>query len=212
MDLDALFRDAVLSAIEAQGLTIAEAARRSGVRYDVIRDMKRGKSASTSAERAQRIAEGLGFEWPPTQAPRGGIAVAGDVGAGAEVDLVDAYPKGNGKFMIECPPQLTPHGVVAVQVKGDSMEPAFSEGDILFYSRVSADGVPSEAIGRKVIAETTDGRIWVKQLKIGTEPGLFHLLSLNPIGRNILNAEVRWAAPVRLHLPREFVTEVPSSE
>ncbi|RWR09911.1 phage repressor protein [Sinirhodobacter populi] len=136
------------------------------------------------------------------------VAIAGDVGAGAEVDLVDAYAKGDGKYLVECPPMLNPHGIVGVEVKGDSMEPTYSEGDVLFYTRTTADGVPIEVIGRKVVAETEDGMVWVKQIKVGTEPGLFHLLSLNPAGRNMLNVRVKWAASVRLHLPHEFVKRV----
>lgn len=136
------------------------------------------------------------------------VAVPGQAGAGAEVFLCDDHAKGDGLYHVACPPQLSPHGIVAVEVKGDSMEPTYSEGDLLFYSRETADGVPTEAIGKKVIAETTDGRIWVKQLKLGSEPGLFHLLSLNPAGLNMHDVAVKWAAPVRLHLPKEFVKRV----
>lgn len=139
---------------------------------------------------------------------RPAVAVPGHAGAGAEVFLCDDHAKGDGLYHVACPPQLSPHGIVAVEVKGDSMEPTYSEGDLLFYSRETANGVPTEAIGKKVIAETTDGRVWVKQLKLGTEPGLFHLLSLNPAGLNMHDVAVKWAAPVRLHLPREFVKKV----
>lgn len=136
------------------------------------------------------------------------IAVPGQAGAGAEVFLCDDHAKGDGLYHVACPPQLSPHGIVAVEVKGDSMEPTYSEGDLLFYSRETADGVPTEAIGKKVVAETTDGRVWVKQLKLGSEPGLFHLLSLNPAGLNMHDVAVKWAAPVRLYLPKEFVKKV----
>ncbi|WP_198167892.1 helix-turn-helix transcriptional regulator [Ketogulonicigenium robustum] len=133
------------------------------------------------------------------------IAVPGRVGAGDEVFLTDDHAKGDGLYHIQCPPMLSPHGIVAVEVQGSSMEPNFFDGDVLFYTRMTADGVPTEAIGKRVVAETSDGRAWVKQLKPGTAPGLFHLLSLNPTGANMHDVQVKWAAPVRLHLPKEFV-------
>ncbi len=135
------------------------------------------------------------------------IAVPGRAGAGAEVHLVDDYAKGDGLFHVECPPQLSPRGVVAVEVEGNSMEPAYAEGDLLFYSR-DALGVPTEAIGRMCIVADEAGRVWVKQVKSGTEAGLFNLLSINPTGTNMHDVRLKWAAPVKLHLPREFVRKV----
>ncbi len=86
--------------------------------------------------------------------------------------MVDDHAKGDGLFHVECPSQLSPHGIVAVEVEGNSMEPAYAEGDLLFYSR-DAMGVPTEAIGRMCIAADEAGRVWVKQVKVGTEAGLF---------------------------------------
>lgn len=87
------------------------------------------------------------------------------------------------------------------------MEPVFFEGDILFYAR-HAIGVPTEAIGRPCICEDSDGFVWIKQVKIGTEKGLFNLLSINPTGSNKLDASLVWAAPVLLHLPRAYVVKI----
>lgn len=132
------------------------------------------------------------------------IAVPGRAGAGAEVHLVDDHAKGGGLYSVECPPQLSPRGIVAVEVAGDSMEPIYSSGDLLFYSR-EVIGVPTEAVGQKCVCEDADGRIWIKQVKNGSEPGLFHLLSLNPTAESKHNVRLHWAARVRLHLPLEFV-------
>lgn len=135
------------------------------------------------------------------------VAVPGRAGAGAEVHMVDDHAKGDGLYLVECPPQLSPCGTVAVEVSGDSMEPIYSEGDLLFYTR-DAIGVPTEAIGQKCICEDESGRVWVKLVKNGSEPGLFHLLSLNPTSESKHNVGLRWAARVRLHLPKEFVRRV----
>jgi hypothetical protein len=45
---------------------------------------------------------------------------------------------------------------------------------------------------------------WVKQVKAGDEPGLFHLISLNPGANTMWNVRLNWAARVRLHWPAEL--------
>jgi phage repressor protein C with HTH and peptisase S24 domain len=85
------------------------------------------------------------------------------------------------------------------------MEPVYSAGDLLFYSRNGHDSVPSDVIGHRCVCEDADGMGWVKQVKAGDEPGLFHLISLNPTGANMWNVRLKWAARVRLHWPVEFV-------
>ncbi|MCA2012419.1 phage repressor protein [Cereibacter sphaeroides] len=132
------------------------------------------------------------------------VSVAGRVGAGAVVHLVDDHAKGDGIYMIECPPQLRPNGIVAVEVEGDSMAPIYQPGDVLIYTR-EAMGVPSEAINRICVCEDDTGHAWVKQVRTGTKPGHFHLISANPTGENLFDVALKWAAPVRLHLPLEFV-------
>lgn len=194
----------MLDALETRKMSVQELSRRSGVSSDAIYKLKRREGSTTSAENAVAIAAALGIgpETPPQS-----VAVPGRAGAGAEVQLVDDYTKGDGLFHVECPPQLSPRGIVAVEVEGNSMEPAYTEGDLLFYSR-DAMGVPTEAIGRMCIAADEDGRVWVKQVKAGTEAGLFNLLSINPMGANMHDVRLKWAAPVKLHLPREFVRKI----
>ena len=195
-----------------RGWTIDHLAELSGLSRGYVSQLETGKR-QPGPETITTLCGVLGvaasdlIEAPDECAPPT-IAVPGRAGAGAEVFLVDDYAKGAGLYHVECPPQLTPRGIVAVEVKGDSMEPVYSEGDLLFYSRVTTDGVPVESIGRKVIAQTADGRVWVKAIKTGTVPGMFHLLSLNQTGPNMLDVPVRWAAPVLFHLPREFVRQV----
>ena len=136
------------------------------------------------------------------------ISVAGQVGAGAKVPLFDTYGKDGEGPQVECPPGLSPHGIVAVEVTGDSMEPMYSSGDVLFYARAAHDGVPTEAIGRRCVCEDEDGMAWVKQVKLGDEPGLFHLIALNPLADTRHNVRLKWAAPIKLHWPKELVRKV----
>ena len=129
------------------------------------------------------------------------------IGAGAKVPLFDAYEKGGGP-QVECPPGLSPHGVVAVEIEGDSMEPIYSSGDLLFYTRNGHDAVLSDDIGHRCVCEDEDGMGWVKQIKPGDEPGKFHLISLNPGANNMWNIRLKWAARVRLHWPADLTKKI----
>lgn len=189
---------------QSQGLSIELLAEKAGISRSYLNELELG-AKTINAVRLTQVAEALNVDVEDliARTPHP-VAVPGRAGAGAEVQLVDDYAKGDGLFHVECPPQLSPRGIVAVEVEGNSMEPAYAEGDLLFYSR-DAMGVPTEAIGRMCIAADEAGRVWVKQVKAGTEAGLFNLLSINPTGANMHDVRLKWAAPVKLHLPKEFV-------
>lgn len=80
----------------------------------------------------------------------------------------------------------------AVITKGASMEPAYREGDVLFFA---APKSRTAAIGRDCIVVTDRDRAYVKILKPGSRPGLFDLESYNA-REPIKDAAIRWAAPV----------------
>jgi len=203
------FREAFIAAIEKSDKSMRQVARDAGVSYEQLKNLAQGKAKSTNVDDAVRIAASFGTtleEFLDGQTGAAGnptIAIAGKVGAGASVPVFDAYEKGTGP-QVECPPGLSPHGIVAVEVEGDSMEPVYSDGDILFYSRNGHDAVPTDDIGHRCVCEDEDGMGWVKQVKAGDEPGLFHLISLNPGANNLWNKRLKWAARVRLHWPTEL--------
>lgn len=205
------FSEALASALETTKTPLRQIAERANVSYEQLKKVKQGKSQSTNVDDAQKVASALGltldqflsgsFEDRPT------VAIAGAVGAGALVPVFDAYPKGGGP-QVECPAVLSPHGVVAVEVQGDSMEPIYSAGDLLFYTRESADGVPTDAVGHRCVCEDMSGMGWVKQVRAGSQPGLFNLISLNPGADNQHDVKLKWAARVRLHLPADLARRV----
>lgn len=197
-----------------RGLKEATLSEAAGMNSSYLRDLKRGKAASPKLSTALRIADHLGMSVDQiigaadrSVAPGPTIAIAGTVGAGAQVPLVDVYEKGDGPHVL-APQGLGVHGIVAVEVEGDSMEPTYSSGDILFYSRETHDGVPSEALGHTCVCEDENGMVWVKQVKLGSEPGLFHLISLNPQSDNIHDVSLKWASRVRLHWPRDLAVKL----
>lgn len=188
-------------------LTQEEVADMLGISVSLYNGLESGKRRMN-----ETYLEGLAniFRVPPSDLiieERPTVAIAGAVGAGAMVPVFDAYEKGDGP-QVECPPQLSPHGIVTVEIVGDSMEPIYSAGDLLFYTRETADGVPTDAIGYRCVCEDTNGMGWVKQVRAGSEPGLFNLISLNPGADNQHDVELKWAARVRMHLPADMARRV----
>ncbi|KAB2539679.1 phage repressor protein [Salipiger aestuarii] len=193
----------------------ARVSQEAGLSQSAIRKMFENDEASPRLFTARNIAAVLGMTIEDIVAQGDGaaplarptIAIAGKVGAGAQVPVFDAYAKGDGP-QVECPPGLPPRGVVAVEVEGDSMEPVYSAGDLIFYTRDTPDGVPSDVIGHRCVVEDEDGMGWVKQVKAGDKPGMFHLISLNPGANTMWNKKLKWAARVRLAWPAELARKV----
>lgn len=202
----------------ALGLSDNALSLRAGLSRDGIRNWRRrienGEDAAGATVTALAgVAQVLGVSetWlihgigEPAPAP---IAIAGRVGAGALVPLHDASCDG-GLFMIAAPAQLSSDKctdkIGAVEVTGESMAPMYQPGDILFFSRITHEGIIEEDIGRPCIVEDADGNAWVKQVKRGDEPGLFHLISLNPTSDTRHNQRIKWASRVIMTLPAEMV-------
>lgn len=214
LDESEKFLEGLRKIMEARNLKDAPLSEAAGLHQSFVRDLKRGKAASPKLSSAVRLSQALGMSveevmsWADGK-PEGhpSIAIAGKVGAGAKVPVFDAYQKGDGP-QVECPAGLSPRSVVAVEVEGDSMEPVYSAGDLLFYTRNGHEAVPSDDIGHRCICEDEDGMGWVKQIKPGDEPGLFHLISLNPGANNMWNVRLKWAARVRLHWPADLARRI----
>lgn len=145
------------------------------------------------ADEADKIRRFFGYKLPE-DAPVT-IAVTGRVAAGDHVELFDDYAKGAGMFHIERPDWLPPTGVAAAQIDGTSAEPWALSGDIIFWTR-HAMAVNDSDLGRPVIAEMDDGRVVLKRLASGSQPGVWSLLSINPTHPNLMNVRLRWASRV----------------
>lgn len=89
MDVDATFRAAVLEALDESGLTMAEFARKAGVSYDVIRDLKRREGSTTSAENAKKISKAFNLHNKPFGFKEGGGAFVRGRQIAAALDKID---------------------------------------------------------------------------------------------------------------------------
>lgn len=120
----------------------------------------------------------------PTPPPGGelSIPITHVVGAGDEVyPFTGDEPIGYTR---------TPPGFAggAAAIRGDSMEPLFDDKDVIFYRPwEDPPAVPSR---RPVILRLRDGRSFLKKLLPGSKPGRYHLISINPSTKPILDARV----------------------
>ncbi len=129
--------------------------------------------------------------------PRGGarvpftvVPIAGYVGAGATVVLFEGEASANIGYA------RAPRGFGAVEaltVRGDSMYPAYKDGDVIFYG-----GEPAELpirIPDEYVVKLADGRVLLKEV-VPTGNGRYVLQSHNApaiYDAEILEAfEVRW--------------------
>ena len=121
------------------------------------------------------------------------IPVVGYVGAGAEVFAIDDHAKGGGIDEVECPwTELAP-STVAVRVRGDSMVPAYYDGDLIFYDGTHTDY--AHLLGKECVIALADGRRFIKQLR-RTASGTWYLHSHN--SDPIMDVPIEWAAKVRV--------------
>lgn len=97
------------------------------------------------------------------------------------------FPVGKGWDEVGLP-SISDEHAYALEISGDSMKPAYRDGDIVVVS-------PSAAVrrGDRVVVKTTKGEVMVKELKRRTAK-VIELASLNPShpDRTLAPSEVEW--------------------
>jgi phage repressor protein C with HTH and peptisase S24 domain len=113
-----------------------------------------------------------------------------EAGAGGYFDD-GGFPAGKGWDEVGLPAVNDQHAY-ALEISGDSMKPAYRDGDVIVVS----PGTPIRR-GDRVVVKTRDGEVLVKELKRRTAKTL-ELQSLNPIhaDRTINAADVEWIARI----------------
>jgi len=113
------------------------------------------------------------------------VPLLGYVGAGEKVFNYD-----DGELeRVEPPPAQS----FAVRVRGDSMWPAYREGDLLFY--LPSDTFdPQKCLYRDCIVQVLEGPTYVKRIIPGPEPGTYTLTSYR--APEIIGVKIQWASPV----------------
>jgi phage repressor protein C with HTH and peptisase S24 domain len=111
-------------------------------------------------------------------------------GAGGYFDD-GGFPTGKGWDEVALPAINDEHAY-ALEISGDSMRPAYRDGDVIVVS----PGTPIRR-GDRVVVKTKGGEVMVKELKRRTAKAL-ELQSLNPnhVDRNLAASDVVWIARI----------------
>jgi phage repressor protein C with HTH and peptisase S24 domain len=126
--------------------------------------------------------------------PRGGQSVPllglAQAGAGGHFDD-NGFPSGKGWDEVALPSAHDEHAY-ALEISGDSMKPAYRDGDIIVVS----PGTPIRR-GDRIVLRTTGGEVMVRELKRRTTKAL-ELQSLNPahVDRTLAADDVAWIARI----------------
>ena len=113
-----------------------------------------------------------------------------EAGAGGYFDD-GGFPVGKGWDEVGLPSVHDEHAY-ALEISGDSMKPAYRDGDVIVVS-------PGTSIrrGDRVVVKTRDGEVMVKELKRRTAK-MIELQSLNPnhVNRTLAASDVEWIARI----------------
>lgn len=171
----------IKEAREARGWSTHELARAAGIPQSAVHRIE--AEDTTTSKHIPILLEVLSLKKDAVLRP---IPLVGIVGAGAEIFPMDALG------YVEAPPGVAGPTTVAVVVRGDSMRPAYRDGDLIYYD----DHLPPDAlVGREVVVELEDGRCLVKELFAGSAPDLWTLISHN--AAPITDVRIRWAARIK---------------
>ncbi|QHC34132.1 S24 family peptidase [Komagataeibacter xylinus] len=117
------------------------------------------------------------------------VPLYGDVGAGQRITRVD----GDTPLEFVDAPLWAEAGTCALIVKGDSMFPAYWEGDIIYFDK--GNMIPFEdALYRECVVALDTDELYLKQVTPGIAPGTATLVSYN--ASPIRDVVARWVSPV----------------
>lgn len=197
MELD---REKLLTIIEKgrkdRDWSLRRVATEAGIKYGSLQDLLRGKTQILRGDKLLKVLKALNFQIERKS------KVVGEVGAGAKIYPYDDYAQGAAIELVDRPlGGDLPDDIVAVRVRGDSMEPQFEAGWLLFYEKTQ-DGVPENCINAICVVKLADESMMVKKVKKGSQKGLFHLFSKNPAHEPLIDQNLLWAARVLDMRPR----------
>ena len=173
------------------GLTKTEVARRIGTSKQHFGRLESGETSLDPAW-LRKLARALACR-PIDLLPELGqvgvsVPLVGYVGAGEQVHNFD--DRGDLE-QLEPPPGGERCAVV--RVRGDSMWPAYREGDLLFFEpRDTFD--PQHCLFRDCVVQLVDGPTYIKRILPGPQPGRYTLASYR--SPEIPSVSIHWAAPV----------------
>lgn len=177
----------------SKGWTHDQAASAMGVSRGQFIKLERGERRLTveyinQAARAFGVRPADVFDEPAIVT----VPLKGYIGAGGHVEAID---NGNDDE-VEAPADSHP-ATVAAQIRGDSQLPVLQDGWIIYWSTQLP---ASSLLNQMAVVQLADGRIMVKTIRNGSQPGLYTLTSYN--AADIVDVPVDWAAKIDWIKPR----------
>ena len=96
--------------------------------------------------------------------------------------------------MVSGPPTQAAEGLVALETRGTSMDPAIRDRDLIYFRQTAPD--PDAIVGRIVVAVDVEGSAFVKVLRRGDDLGTWNLESINRSSPTLLNVRLDRVSPV----------------
>lgn len=181
----------------AAGMTHEQAAEAMGVSRSQFIKLERGERRLT-VDYINQAAKAFGVR--PADVIEGdlpeGIPLMGYIGAGAEIepDFEQVPPEGLDQIAFEIP---LPEGLIAFQVRGDSMLPFYKDGHIVVVWENQKK--PLEAFyGEEAVVRTSSGRRYLKTIERGIAG--INLRSFNAPA--IENQKLEWIGEIFAVMPR----------
>ncbi|RAI03430.1 DNA-binding protein [Acuticoccus sediminis] len=188
------------------GMSPSGLARRSGLDPTTFNKSKRfasdGRPRWPSTESIAKILKAtntsisqlFGFADTGRQAPHVSIPLIGEAHAGFESSL----PAGTDSVAVPSPPRIISfpdrrhEPLYALSVVGDSMQPLYRDGDVLFISPNAAANA-----GDRVVVKLTNNEVAVKVLKEIRDDGYeFHAVNPDHSDVSLRTSDVDWIARI----------------
>jgi repressor LexA len=185
--------------LKVRGWTQEQLAERLGTtQATVSRWLKGAEPRGSKLEEIRLLARESGL-LDDAPAERQVIPIMGYVGAGGDVEPDFEQVPDDGLDQVELPYVVGIVGdPVGFAVRGESMQPKYSAGEIVIVEREQPWSIDS-MIGDYAVVLTYEGRRFIKKIMPGAEPHTYDLVSVN--GPTIESVRLRWASPVRLVIP-----------
>lgn len=179
------------------GLTLEQLAAEADISTGYLSRIESGKRGA-DLDIVAKLAAALGVSPRDLVAKEENTSVRlmGYVGAGAEILPEFEQVSSDGLDTIDLP-FAVPDGLVAFQIKGDSMMPRYDPDDVLLVYEEQRR--PTESLlGEDVAVRVEDGRRFLKRLMRGPKRETFNLESWN--ARTIEAVRLEWIGEVYLTL------------
>tara|TARA_R110000822_G_scaffold62916_9_gene154866 strand:- start:2191 stop:2781 length:591 start_codon:yes stop_codon:yes gene_type:complete len=186
------WRTNLLKALREAGMTMKDVSLAAGLNHSAISEWLGSKKKAPSIENflAACAAIGvspvtiLGGQDGPQKVPVVGVVSGGEGWIAINDHEADALEFSAGN-----------EDLIGLEVRGDSMDPVYRNGDFLVCQRTSGRNAHN-LVNSDVVVRTATGGQFVKILKRGRQTDLFTLKSYNPRFDDITDVQIEWAAAV----------------